>query len=127
MSLSDTQVRLTSRGFDTTRRLLGVKDRLFLLKVLTDSKTFRLVTELNKGWITTYNDFRTQIQLTYATKDPAFRDLINVTSHLALGDNVFIIDPDTRDLDIVAPIMNKPFWQIWARGSALTWPVPPLI
>lgn len=109
------------KAWNAMRKQFGEQKDVYLLRTTEASKGYTAVAQVTSNWLIKFSMFRGKNGLQIATLAADFRDKINITSHFSYGGKVHVIDPDMRDIDIIEPALNRPFWTIY--GLALDPPV----
>lgn len=94
--------------------------RCFLIRRMGETSKFSVVKELEAGFFVEFNEYRGQLQFTYADPDLSFRDDFAQADHIAYGVpsetgkiEVFAFSNSPDAEDIVDPNGTSPFWKVF--------------
>lgn len=126
------RMAIKAAGFDFLRSMKFPETRIFLLASQEFSDGFSVITEVASGWFFKWQDEREQMRFSFASTSRTFHDDLAQVSFIACGIpdadgeiEIFAVDPNARNRDIVAPTGGKPYWNFFARrDSAKRFAVP---
>jgi hypothetical protein len=101
-------INIYRKKFDIQRRLLNVPSRLQFLELDGEDAPFRTIYEVESGWYLDYSTFLQSPILYVATAEDAFNKIIDRSSNLAIGVDVYNISKPS----VAVPNGKKPFFRI---------------
>lgn len=115
-TLLEKLIKLKAKEFDLMRKFFLPDKRCFLIRRKDQqSRDFVLVSEVETGWYLYFSEYYQSFKLQVSTNDSGFENLINQTSDIAIGDQVYIIDPERRV--VIKPSGEDPFWLVYCELS----------
>lgn len=109
------------KDFNLNRQAFFPKGTLlFLLARIGKTANFRVVLRVEADWYVHFNKYRFQYEFEAAKDDQDFRDAVGEASHMAIviptkPGVVYAIDPARRELDVLEPCGEEPWWHIFCQ------------
>lgn len=109
MSILDEIIAAKKLEFDALRGVFFPADiTCHLLQLDGENAAFTSKLELVAGWYLEYSNFRGRFELFYAESETNFKEKLKLSSHVAVGGEVYSIDRG----ETVPPQGEEPFWRL---------------
>lgn len=113
MTETDEIIQGIAEAFDELRGVFFPGETLNLLDIDEATNDFNVLLTVDSGWYLEYAEYRSQFKLSVATADIDFAAQVNKSSHVRVGEQVYLIEKG----DTLPPQGGQIDWKLFcSRG-----------